>query len=171
MGNKYFLSIVFLLCGMVFLFSCKKNDVSAPYTNYGQYVFAGTASASQIVPVNANDSSLGYAIFNGTYDSTLQIFNYTISWVGLTGKVSGLNFYAGADSGQVAPLARNIATYTSANYLPNSSTFTAVYWNYNRLSGAEFNALKNNKWYYIINTQNFPAGEVRGQIRLVGTFK
>ena len=171
MKNKLLLSLSIVLCGTMFLFSCKKNDIATPYTNYGQYVFAGNASASQIVPSNDADTSTGYATFNGSYDSTLQIFNYTITWVGLSSKVTSMNFYAGADSGQVAPLDRNIATYTSANYLAQSYIYSSAAWTYGRLSGAEFNSLKNGQWYYVINTQNFSTGEVRGQIKLVGMYK
>ncbi len=171
MDNKFFLSSALLLCGALFLVSCKKNDTATPYTNYGQYVFAGAGTAAQLVPANANDSSTATVNFNGVYDSTLQIFNYSFIWNGLTSKVTSLNFYAASDSGQVAPLARNIATYTSTNYLPSSDTVSFAIWAYSRLSKTEFNALKNNKWYYVINTQNFPAGEVRGQIKLVSTFK
>lgn len=171
MGNKSFLTISFLLCGIMLLFSCKKSNTATPYVNYGNYVFAGTASASQIVPTNPLDSSTGTATFDGVYDSTLQILNYTISWTGLTNKVTAMNFYAGADSGMVAPLARNIATYNSTTYLPATYTYKSAYWNYNRLSGEEFNKLKNDLWYFVINTTNFSGGEVRGQIRLVRMFK
>ena len=168
MRYKLFLSFTILLSCTFLLLSCTKNDTTAAYTNYGQYYFSGVGNASQIVPANANDSSIGNAVFSGTYDSTLQVFNYSLSWSGLTSKVTSMNFYAGADSGQVAPLDRNIATYNSTSYLPTSYYYTSAIWSYSKLTGTEFNNLKNNKWYFIINTQNFSVGELRGQIKFTG---
>jgi len=171
---KYRKMLLFMLFATglgILVTSCNKIDTSTPYTNYGLYYFGGVGSASQVVPFNAKDSSTGVATFYGVYDSTLQIFNYNLSWSGLTSKVTGMNFYNGADSGQVAGASRVIATYNSTSYLSTSYTYRSILWNYSRLSGTEFKNMMNGKWYFSIFTQNYNTivgGEVRGQIKFTG---
>lgn len=171
MYNKLFFSLTTIVICSLLLMGCNKNDTSVPYTNYGQYYFAGDGSASQIVPTNTLDSSVGISHFSGVYDSSLQIFNYTISWTALSSKVIRLDFFAGADTGQVAPFDRNIATYTSSSYLPTTYTYSSVIWATFRLSGTEFTSLKNGLWYYVIKTQDYSGGELRGQINFVKVIK
>ncbi len=174
MNNKFFLFVSLVISlGMLFS-SCTKKDTTTPYTNYGLYYFVGVGSASQVVPANPKDSSTGGAEFYGVYDSTLQIFNYTLSWTGLTSKVTGMNFYNGADSGQVAASTRVIATYNSTSYLSTSYTYRSIIWNYGRLTGTEVANMINGKWYFSIFTQNYNSsvgGEIRGQIKYAGFVK
>ncbi len=169
MKNKWLLTIS-IVCLLVFI-GCTKNDTTTAYTNYGQYVFAGNGSASQVV-TTAPDTSTGTATFNAVYDANLQIFNYTFKWSGLTNVVTGINIYGPADSGQVGPVARNVATYNSTQYLPTTDSLSSAIWANSRLSNAELTALKKGQWYYAISTQGSPAtGEVRGQIKLVDSTK
>jgi hypothetical protein len=166
---------MFIACSLIFM-GCTKNDTTAPYTNYGQYYFSGIGTASQLVPANPADTSKGTVNFTAVYDANLEIFNFNIVGVGLTSTPSTINFYNAADSGQVAPLDRSVALnniITTIDTITHTDTTTAsnTIWAYTKLSNAELTSLKNGLWYYVINTQNFSKGEVRGQIKLVDSTK
>lgn len=136
-------------------FSCDDDDDDD--NNNGKkrnYTISGNASGNQMVPAN---SATGTGTITGTYNPNTRVLAYTTTWTNLTGAPVAGGFYNGAsgDNGSIVGSAWDFdANATETGTRTGTMTLTK----------AQEEDLLNGDWYYLFNTEDNDAGEIRGQI-------
>jgi hypothetical protein len=140
-----------LLASMISI-SCSKNTGSLPGNNL--YTLSGTANGNQVVPA-VNGS--GSATITGSYNPTSRLLTYTAGWTSLSGAPVTAGFYAGpaGTNGTLSGMPWTINEGTTGTGQINGSVY---------LTPEQAAELTSGGWYYSLGTNNFPGGEVRGQI-------
>ncbi|WP_423454967.1 CHRD domain-containing protein [Ottowia sp. VDI28] len=100
--------------------------------------------------------SAGTGRLDALYDSNTRVLRWKASWTGLSGTITGVQFHGPADAGQAAP---------PTMIWP--SPFGPRYEGRATLSPQQAVDLVDGRWYVNVMTSSFPAGEVRGQLRVV----
>ena len=120
--------------------------------NAALYVLSGDMDVFQATTNPANIGN-GTGTIAGDFDDVTNILNYSIEWMDLTSSVTNMHFHLGApgtaggvDLGIPGPW---ISPQLGVGILINNSQ--------------EANLLSGN-WYVNVHTQNFPGGEIRGQV-------
>lgn len=129
---------LFLLCLLVGITSCKKNDT----TEMSSIVsYSGTFVKSGDVVVTPASGTV-----TAKFDLTTMILSYTVIWNGLTSNAASMHFH---DAGPVIYPIIGFAAATSGR-LSGSVTLTAT----------QAFDLASGKIYVQIHTVNIPAGEI-----------
>ncbi len=123
---------------------------------------AGTAFEFSIdVDQVVNDLDLDGATPSGTgiatFDPETNLFNWTITYDGLTGAATGMHFHGPAASGEAARIDLFIGLIES----PAVGSAT--------LTGSQAATLQAGLWYLNVHTAANAAGEIRGQVDVVDT--
>ena len=117
----------------------------------GVIPFLTTLDAASMSP--ATDSA-GTGLLDGTYDSSKQSFTWTITYSGLSGEVTAIDFHGPARTGANADILFTV-TAPFASPINGSIPVTA----------AQFGQLKDQRWYVVLHTAKYPDGEIRGQLK------
>jgi hypothetical protein len=130
--------------------SCKKDHNNILRSNNDILLTAG-----QMAPANV---SSGSANLEAIYSNKTRVMNYTVKWVGLAGNVTAIRIHGPADPG-----------FNNAIIQSNTVAGAAASGTYTSTLTVEGVAVKeddllNGKYYMVIYTSAYPAGEVRGQI-------
>ncbi|MXV16396.1 CHRD domain-containing protein [Hufsiella ginkgonis] len=151
---------LFLLTGM--LCACTKGgDIDSLAGD--NYTIQGAADTKQLVPA-ANGTAA--ATFSGIYSTDANVLTFTLGWTGLwttaaTDVITGISFYGPAAAGTNGTLARTISYVNSTSF---TGTVSLSLSGNNGLTAAQREDLLAGKWYYLVCTQKFPGGIVRGQL-------
>jgi len=105
--------------------------------------------------VNPPTPSLATGQFDALYDASMNLLRWKASWSGLSGSITGVQFNS-ADIGQNGP---------PAMIWPGP--FGPVYEGRAMLTPQQAQDLLAGRWYINVFTATYPAGEVRGQVRVV----
>jgi hypothetical protein len=121
------------------------------------YTLSGDANGGQVVPAV---SSGGSATISGTYNPTSRLLNYTTGWNGLSGAPIAAGFYAGpaGANGMISGMPWTLSDGSTATGKLSGSIY---------LTPEQAAELTSGGWYYSIGTNNFPNGEIRGQITAI----
>ncbi len=108
-----------------------------------------------------NDLELGSSTPSGsgtaTFDPATSLFEWTITYDGLTGPATAMHFHGPAAPGEAAGVDLGISLSDSP--VEGSATLTAE----------NVATLQSGMWYLNIHTAANPAGEIRGQVNAVDT--
>lgn len=138
--------------GALSLSACDKDDDD---DRGSVYSLSGDASGSQEVPpVTTN----GSGTISGTYDTASRALVYTVTWTGLSGPSTVAHFHGPAMPGENAGPIQDLLIETNGPAGTASASITA--------SDALHSALVAGKVYYNVHTDDFPDGEIRGQVTL-----
>jgi hypothetical protein len=112
--------------------------------------FTATLTGGEEVP--ANDSA-GTGTVEATFDTESKLFTWTINYEGLTGPATAAHFHGpaavGENAGPVVPIEGDLAS-------PISGEAT--------LDDAQAADLQAGMWYFNVHTEQYPDGELRGQV-------
>ncbi len=114
-------------------------------------LFNASLDGAQEVPSVATTGTGSAAM---SFDTATNLFSWTITWSGLTGSVFAVHFHN-------APAGVNGAIVISGLGTTSPEIGSIV------LSGALFTELLAAGFYINVHTDDFPAGEIRGQVRQV----
>ena len=115
-----------------------------------------TIDASQVV--GGGSTSLGTGSATMTLDDVTNLFNWDISWSGLSGPATAMHFHGPAAAGVNAGVQVNIGAISGLTSPSIGST---------TISGAQATDLLAGLWYINIHTATYPGGEIRGQVGVV----
>lgn len=147
---KLTIALSFLILSVV---SCKKEQNNILRSNDNILLTAG-----QMVPANV---SSGSAKLEAQYSNKTRVMNYTVKWVGLAGNVTAVRIHGPADPGFAnAIIQSNSVSGAAGAAAAGSYTGTLT------VEGVAVKEddLLNGKYYMVIYTSAYPAGEIRGQI-------
>ncbi|GLQ56798.1 CHRD domain-containing protein [Devosia nitrariae] len=115
-----------------------------------------TAELSGAAQVPANDSA-GTGTLEGTYDTESMELTWTVTYEGLTGDATAAHFHGPAgpeeSAGPVVPIEGDLASP-----IEGSATLTEE----------QATDLQAGMWYFNIHTEQYPDGEIRGQVMTAG---
>ncbi|RDE08156.1 CHRD domain-containing protein [Pelagibacterium lacus] len=109
-------------------------------------------TAQLAASADVTDSS-GSGSLEATYDSDTMEFAWTITYDGLTGPANAAHFHGpaaeGEDAGPIVPISGALDS-------PIEGSAT--------LSEEQATQLMDGLWYFNIHTEQYPGGEIRGQV-------
>jgi hypothetical protein len=111
---------------------------------------ADLKAADEVPP---NDST-GSGSLDATYDTESKVLAWTISYNGLTGPVTKAHFHGPADPGENADPVVPLDGDLTVNPIEGQATLT----------DDQAGDLDAGKWYFNLHTDQYPDGEVRGQM-------
>jgi hypothetical protein len=132
---------------------CSKDDDNNTPAPKVDYTLSGSASGSQEVPAV---TTAGTGTVTGSYNSSTNLLNYTVTWTGLSGPATLMHFHGPALAGTNAGVALGITGFTSAD--AGSYTGSAT------LNDTQEADLLAGKWYYNVHTATNGGGEIRAQV-------
>jgi hypothetical protein len=106
--------------------------------------------------VNPPARSAGNGQIDALYDANMNLLRWKASWSSLSGPITGIQFRGPADVGQNGP---------PAMIWPGP--FGPVYEGRATLTPQQAQDLLGGLWYVNVSTASYPAGEMRGQLRVV----
>lgn len=106
---------------------------------------------TQVVPSNESN---GAGTITGKYSKSTKVFTYTVTWTGLSSPLNGMRFYKGA-RGVNGPAVKNIQSSGSA-----AGSITESW----TVPDSLRTTLEQGGLYINIQTDNYPNGEIRGQV-------
>lgn len=154
-------SVLATMLTVLITVGCGKADLGPDYVDKGFVYFKGDGSFAQMTPVPATVST-GTSVFSGVYDNSLQIFNFSLKWTGMSTGVTKAEFFFPSSQVQNGLQARTIFTTTTAKAVTDSAT--GAIWTVNSLTPQEVSDLKAGKVFYTITTTANTGGEIRGQV-------
>lgn len=110
------------------------------------------------VNLTAAADSKGTGQLEASLDTDAKLFNWTITYDGLSGDVTGAEFHGPAADGAKAPVVIPISAPLQSPISASAS-----------LTEEQINQLKGGTWYLNIETAKFPDGEIRGQLKPAAT--
>ncbi|TGE23312.1 CHRD domain-containing protein [Hymenobacter metallicola] len=143
---------LFLTMGSVAAISCSddKEETAAPVT---PLTVTGTLTGAQEVPAVTSSAT---GTVSGTYNKETKVFQYTVTFSGLTPTAGHFHIGAPGSTGPVSiPLLFNNST---ANGFVSPITGSAT------LTDAQATALLGNSLYANLHTAAFPSGEIRANV-------
>ncbi|MDQ0641103.1 hypothetical protein QF042_004668 [Pedobacter sp. W3I1] len=162
MKNNIFKILVF--CAVLILAGCTKGKELESLTG-ATYTVTGAADAVQMVPATGVNTT---GTFNGWYDEQVNVLTFTLAWSNVfTGTpadaITSVKFYGPAAAGTNGTL---IKTVVFANGNASGSVNLGL-GGYAELSATEIPVLLNGSCYYVICTQKYPSGIIRGQLKSI----
>ena len=136
-----------LLASLLGLSACYTSPMSSNISTLN-------ASLSGANEVPATTSS-GMGSLTANLDKQTSLLNWTVTYSGLSGPVTGAHFHGPAKRGENAGIA---LPFTGSLESPVRGTAT--------LTAAQVDAVMNGNWYVNLHTAANPNGEIRGQIAL-----
>jgi hypothetical protein len=136
----------------VVTFSC--NDDDDDNNNKRSYTISGDASGDQMVPGVVTTAN---GTITGSYNPNTKMLSYTTNWTDLSAAPTSGGFYSGA-SGVNGSIIGMPWTFDETAGATGTRTGTM------KLTEVQEEQLLNGDWYYLLNTAQNAAGEIRGQI-------
>lgn len=146
------LSLSFVLTGC----DDDDDDINIPSGDMITLNEVALTGASEVPPVTTNATGT----FRGTYNMDTKVINYTISFQGIT--PNAMHFHRGAEgvAGPVTiPINPGQDPYSSTNTYTSPLVGATP-----PLSAAQEAELLAGEWYLNIHSEQYPNGELRGQI-------
>ena len=112
--------------------------------------FTATLAGTSEVP-EADSSATGTV--EATLDTDTKMFNWTVTYDGLSGDATAAHFHGPAAEGENAPPVVPVPD-PLASPIAGSATLT----------DEQITQLQGGQWYFNIHTEKFPDGEIRGQV-------
>ena len=109
-----------------------------------------TLSSASEVPVTKSD---GTGSLQAHVNKDTRLFNWTVTYSGMTGPLTGGHFHGPAMAGSNGPV---VVPFSGSLASPISGSAT--------LSDAQMADLMAGKWYVNLHTAANPGGEIRGQV-------
>ncbi|MEE9396268.1 MAG: CHRD domain-containing protein [Methylococcales bacterium] len=147
---------VLLLCALSFF----SLQVNAAIINLA----ADLNSSNEVPPVTVPDA-LGSAAM--VLDSDTGDFGWVISFEGLTGSATAAHFHVGAID-EAGPVIFDLDTGSGVQF-SGISQANGIFTGSTTLGATEISDILQGLWYINIHTEDYPGGEIRGQV-LGGTF-
>jgi hypothetical protein len=110
------------------------------------------APGNEVPPVLSPGAS---GLATGTVDTASGLLSWTVIWDGLTGPAIGAHFHG------PAPVTANAGVQVN---IGNISGLTSPSIGSTVISAAQIDQLRATLWYVNVHTQQFPGGEIRGQV-------
>lgn len=148
--NKLTTSITGSFLLVMFFCSCTKDTPKDVI-----YVIRGNAEPA----VAATTSSPAFGTINGGYSATYKKIAFNINWYNLSSAPTGTSFYFG-DPGGTGKIKSFAVTEGNRNGLTASEMF---------LTDSQVQSLLNGNWYYSVNTEDHPTGEITGKLMVLKT--
>lgn len=111
-----------------------------------------TADLSGASEVPANESA-GTGTVEAAYDTETMMFNWTVTFDGLSGPATAAHFHGPAAEGENAPPVVPLSGDLSSPIEGNAT-----------LTAEQADQLQSGMWYFNIHTAKYPDGELRGQV-------
>lgn len=115
--------------------------------------FSSLLDGASAVPATRSSAN---GRIDALYDSHSRLLRWKASWAGLSGAITSIQFHGPADIGQTGPAA-----------MVWPGPFGPRYEGRATLTPQQAVDLVDGRWYVNVVTSGFPAGEVRGQLRVV----
>ena len=115
--------------------------------------FTTRMDGGSVVPPSRSGGS---AQLDALYDSNTRTLRWKTNWTGLSGAITAVQFHGPAESGQNAPAV-----------MVWPGPFGPSYEGRATLTANQAVDLVDGRWYVTVYTTNYPAGELRGQLRVV----
>jgi hypothetical protein len=154
--KRSFLFIAIPMLSMLFLVACSKDDNNNNGGNDEMYTTQGDAFGGQQNPPVA---TTGNARLVGSYNATINKWEYSIDWSSLMGAATLIEFHGPADIGVNGAILFSVEISAGGNNGARSSTVI--------LTEQQEDWLLDSKIYYTILTTAHVTGEVRGQVYTV----
>ena len=154
---------IFLLCFVsLTIGSCTKGKDLVSLTG-ATYTVTGAADGAQVVP-NTGVNATG--TFNGWYDEQTNVLTFTLAWANIFGgtpadPITSVKFYGPAATGANGALMETVV-FSNSNA---SGSVTLGLGGYAELSLSERSVLYGGGCYYVLCTQKYPNGIIRGQLK------
>jgi len=113
--------------------------------------YSAKLSGAKEVPKNA---STGTGTFNGTFDTTTKVLNYTLTFSGLSGPATAAHIHGPAKKGENAGVVAPLGDKSPTSPITGSVTLT----------DDQAKALRSTMLYVNVHTAANPGGEIRGPI-------
>ena len=151
-SRKTIFSLIFaVLLGTSFLMvSCQKDDTN---DNARMYTTSGNASGAQ---ENPPITTTGTGTLSGTYNASTNVWNYTVTWTGLSSAATLVELRGPASVGVNGNLLTTL-TITAPGVSGSASGSVT-------LSESQEASLLANQLYYNVVNATYVTGEIRGQI-------
>jgi hypothetical protein len=98
--------------------------------------------------------SHGHGMLNATFDTSSQVLHWTVTYTGLSSRVTAAHFHGPAPVGQNGKEEIPSASGALSSPIRGSAT----------LDERQVADVMDGQWYFSIQTQQNPAGEIRGQL-------
>ena len=138
---------------VAFLFALINSCTKSSDKDENAYVLFGNASGSQEVPQVGTQAT---ASLDGTFNIDNHSLEYIVSWSGLSGNVTAINFHGPAGVGGTAEVLVKLPVHINSATGKASGSIVA--------GDLVTDDLLNGNIYYNISTLNYPNGEIRGQV-------
>ncbi len=115
--------------------------------------FTTRLDGGSVVPASRSGGS---GQLDALYDSNTRTLRWKASWSGLSGAITGVQFHGPAEYGQNAPAV-----------MVWPGPFGPTYEGRATVNANQAVDLIDGRWYVTVYTTNYPAGELRGQLRVV----
>ena len=134
-----------LLTSAVFISACSMMPMASKAGDA-----TATLSSASEVPVT---KSAGTGSLQAHVNKDTRLFNWTVTYSGMTGPLTGGHFHGPAMAGSNGPV---VVPFSGSLASPISGSAT--------LSDAQMADLMAGKWYVNLHTAANPGGEIRGQV-------
>ena len=141
------------LAGLLLIAGCNNDDADDNLVAFRNITVSG---ANEVPPV----ASTGTGTFEGTFNRTTKVLNYTVRWTlgDPNATTNNMHFHGPAEITESKGVRLPITGFPTGSV---NQTYTAVT---PALDAAQEEELLNGKWYINIHSTTYPGGELRGQL-------
>lgn len=149
------LSAVLLVSTVFGLSSCYENSLSTNYISVPPVLhpIALTATLSGAAEKPTSTTSAATGTFVGSIDQTSRVLSYTVTYSGITPIAGHLHRITAADG-------------TGGVVIPFASLTSPIIGTTSTLRQSQVDSMKNGFFYANLHTSAYPAGEIRGDIKV-----
>ncbi len=142
------------LAGLLLIAGCNNDDDADD--NLVAFRNITVSGANEVPPV----ASTGTGTFEGTFNRTTKVLNYTVRWTlgDPNATTNNMHFHGPAEITESKGVRLPITGFPTGSV---NQTYTAVT---PALDAAQEEELLNGKWYINIHSTTYPGGELRGQL-------
>ena len=115
--------------------------------------FSTQLNAQETLPFSG---SMAHGQIDAVYDANTRLLRWKASWSALSSPITGIAFHGPAQPGQTAPQSMTWPGPFGPHYEGRAT-----------LTPQQAADLQQGAWYLNVSTQNWPQGEIRGQMRVV----
>jgi hypothetical protein len=141
------------LAAILLTAGCEDDDTDDNLVTFRNIALTG---ANEVPAVTTS----GSGTFDGTYNRTTKVLNYTLKWTlgDPTATTVNMHFHGPAELTESKPVRIPITGFPTGSTNQSFSGSTAA------LDATQEEELLNGKWYVNIHSSTYPPGELRGQL-------